>query len=309
MNLAYLKTFVAVAEQRHFARAASICNVSQPAVSHQIAKLEQEVGTKLLNRAARRVSLTVAGEVMLEEARRILAAVDRARERMQTVTSGAIGRIRLGASATPGLYLLPALLAKYRASHPSFDLQFQIGSVNDIAERVIRNDLDMAVISGRPPTTELQTRRLCRDQLLAVRAPDTPAGGKEPLRRADLERQCWILREEGSATRREFDGWIHRHRVTPGRTMAFDGPDAVKRAVMAGLGIAIVSRLTVEDELRARRLVRLNLALPLPARDVHLVDHPQKHHGAACSAMLRLFAATFRGLPIGASALSTTGKV
>ena len=293
MNLTHLKTFVAVAEHRHFARAASACNVSQPAVSHQIAQLEQEIGAKLLNRAARRVSLTVAGEVMLEEARRILAAVDRARERMQEVTSGAVGRIRLGASATPGLYLLPALLAKYRVAHPSFDLEFQIGAVNEIAERVIRNDLDMAVIAGRPPTTELRAKLLCRDQLVAVPAPETAIGGKEPLRRGDLERQCWILREDGSATRRELDGWIHRHRLTPARTMTFDGPDAVKRAVMAGLGIAIVSQLTVEDELKARRLVRLNVALPLPVRDFHLIDHPQKHHGAACSAMLRLMTATF----------------
>jgi LysR family transcriptional regulator, transcriptional activator of the cysJI operon len=212
---------------------------------------------------------------------------------MQEVTSGAVGRIRLGASATPGLYLLPALLAKYRVAHPSFDLHFQIGAVNEIAERVIRNDLDMAVIAGRPPTTELRAKLLCRDQLVAVRAPDTAIGGKEPLRRGDLERQCWILREEGSATRRELDGWIHRHRLTPARTMTFDGPDAVKRAVMAGLGIAIVSQLTVEDELKARRLVRLNVALPLPVRDFHLIDHPQKHHGAACSAMLRLMTATF----------------
>src|SRR5919201_546721 len=162
MNLTHLKTFVTVAELRHFARAASVCNVSQPAVSHQIAQLEADVGAKLLNRAARRVSLTVAGEVMLEEARRILAAVDRARERMQEVTSGAVGRIRLGASATPGLYLLPALLAKYRAAHPTFDLQFQIGAVDDLAQRVIRNDLDMAIIAGRPPTGELRAVPLCR---------------------------------------------------------------------------------------------------------------------------------------------------
>src|SRR5881409_1181372 len=151
MELRQLRTFVAVAELRHFARAASRCNLSQPAVSHQIAQLEASVGVKLLNRAARRVSLTVAGDVMLEEARRILAAVDRARERMHEVGTGAVGRIRLGASATPGLYLLPALLARYRASHPTFDLQFQIGAIDEIAERVIRNDLDMAVIAGRPP--------------------------------------------------------------------------------------------------------------------------------------------------------------
>jgi LysR family transcriptional regulator, transcriptional activator of the cysJI operon len=292
MNLTHLKTFVAVAELRHFARAASTCNVSQPAVSHQIAQLEQEVGAKLLNRTARRVSLTVAGEVMLEEARRILAAVDRARERMHGVTSGAVGRIRLGASATPGLYLVPRLLAIYRAEHPAFELQFEIGGLDDICARVARNDLDMAIIAGVPTTHELRARPLCRDELVAVQAPATRAAAKA-LRRAELEHACWIAREEGSVARRELDAWFHRHRLKPGRLMSFNGPDAVKRAVIAGLGIAIVSKVTVEEELKARRLAQIDVRLPLPARDIYVVDHPQKHHGAACSAMLGLLAATF----------------
>ena len=273
MTFSHLKTFVAVAELRHFARAASTCNVSQPAVSHQIAQLEHEVGAKLLNRTARRVSLTVAGEVMLEEARRILAAVDRARERMHGVTSGAVGRIRLGASATPGLYLVPRLLAIYRAEHPAFELRFEIGVLDDICARVARNDLDMAIIAGVPTTHELRARPLCRDELVAVQAPSTRAAAK--------------------ALRRELDAWFHRHRLKPGRLMSFNGPDAVKRAVIAGLGIAIVSKMTVEEELTTRRLAQIDVRLPLPARDVHVVDHPQKHHGAACSAMLGLLAATF----------------
>src|SRR6266508_3038995 len=122
MELRQLRTFVAVAELHHFARAAGLCHLSQPAVSHQIALLEEELSTRLLNRTARRVSLTVAGEVLLEEARRILAAVDRARERMQEVARGAIGPIRLGATPTPGLDFLPPLLARYRAEYGSYDL-------------------------------------------------------------------------------------------------------------------------------------------------------------------------------------------
>jgi DNA-binding transcriptional LysR family regulator len=296
MNLTHLKTFVAVAELRHFARAASVCNVSQPAVSHQIALLEETVGAKLLNRTARRVSLTVAGEVMLEEARRILAAVDRARERMHEVTSGAVGRIRLGASATPGLYILPPLLVQYRAAHPNFDLQFQIGAVDEIAERVARNDLDMAIIAGRPPVVELRARPLCRDDLVLVSVhPPRSGGSRTTPRRADLVKDCWIMREEGSATRRDVDAWLHRHRLEPERTMTFSGPDAVKRAVMAGLGIAVVSKLTVEEDLKARRLALVNLRLALPSRAINVIDHPQKHHGAACRAMLSLLAASFDG--------------
>src|SRR5438046_2548282 len=206
MEVRDVRTFVAVAELRHFARAASLCNLSQPAVSHQVARLEEEVGARLLNRASRRVSLTVAGEVFLEETRRILGAVDRAHERMQEVARGAVGRIRLGATATPGLYFLPPLLATYRSEHESYDLRFELA---------------------------------------------------------------------------------------PARTMTFDGPDAVKRAVMAGLGIAMASRLTVAEDLATRRLVSVPVKAVLPTRDFSIVDHPQKHHGAACGAMLQLLERSF----------------
>src|SRR3990170_1916309 len=118
MELRPLHTFVAVAELRHFARAADRCNLSQPAVSHQIRLLEEELGTRLLNRDGRRVSLTLAGELLLEDARRILASVERARERVQSVSSGTLGRVRIGATETAGLYLLPAMLDRYRLGAP-----------------------------------------------------------------------------------------------------------------------------------------------------------------------------------------------
>ena len=293
MELRQLRTFVAVAELRHFARAASLCNLSQPAVSHQIALLEEEVGAKLLNRAPRRVSLTVAGEVFLEEARRILGGVDRARERMQEVARGAVGRIRLGATATPGLYLLPPLLAKYRGEHESYDLRFEIGPIHTIAERVARNDLDMAIVAGDVPSGELQARSVSQDELVIIAAPNAPLIRARTLKPNQLEAETWILREEGSDTRRQTATWWHRHRLAPNRTMAFDNPDAVNRAVMASLGIAMVSRLTVADDLASRRLVVVPVKNGLPTREFLVVDHPQKHHGAACRAMLQLLERTF----------------
>jgi LysR family transcriptional regulator, transcriptional activator of the cysJI operon len=293
MELRLLRTFVAVAELRHFARAASLCNLSQPAVSHQIALLEEEVGAKLLNRAARRVSLTVAGEVFLEEARRILAAVDRAHERMQEVARGAVGRIRLGATATPGLYLLPPLLASYRGEHESYDLRFEIAPVHDIAERVARNDLDMAIIAGPLPSGELQARSLTTDELVIIAPPTAAVARARALKPNQLGTETWIVREEASDTRRQLVAWWHRHRLAPTRTMTFDHPDAAKRAVMAGLGIAMVSRLTVAEDLATRRLAVVPVRATLPTRDFVVVDHPQKHHGAACRAMLALLGRTF----------------
>jgi DNA-binding transcriptional LysR family regulator len=293
MELRQLRTFVAVAELRHFARAASLCNLSQPAVSHQIALLEEELGAKLLNRAARRVSLTVAGEVFLEEARRILGALNRAHERMQEVVRGAVGRIRLGATATPGLYLLPPLLATYRGEHESYDLRLEIAPVHEIAERVARNDLDMAIIAGPLPSGELQARSLSADEFVVVAAPNAPLAHARTVKPTQLDTETWIMREEGSDTRRQLAAWWHRHRLSPARTMTFDNPDAVKRAVMGGLGIAMVSRLTVADELAARKLWVVPVKAALPTREFLVVDHPQKHHGAACRAMLQLLGQAF----------------
>jgi DNA-binding transcriptional LysR family regulator len=292
MEMRQLRTFVAVAELRHFARAASLRHLSQPAVSHQIALLEEEVGATLLNRA-RRVSLTVAGEVFLDEARRILGAVDRAHERMQEVARGAVGRIRLGATATPGSYLLPALLARYRREHESYDLHFEIGPIHAIAERVARNDLDLAIVAGAPPSAELQARGLSRDEFVLIAPPKSPLARAGVVRPNRLEAETWLLREEGSDTRRQMAAWWHRQRLAPARTMTFDNPDAVKRAVMAGLGVAMVSRLTVEEDLANRRVAAVRITIGLPTREFFVVDHPHKHHGAACRAMLQLLERAF----------------
>ena len=287
MELRQLRTFVAVAELRHFARAASVCNLSQPAVSHQIALLEEEVGARLLNRAARNVSTTVAGEVLLKEAKCILAAVDRTHERMQAVVRGAVGRIRLGATPTPGLYLLPPLLAKYRAAHQDYDFRFEIGSVQSIAERVARNDLDMAIVAGPLPSHDLQARPLSSDEFVVVAPADSPLAKARNVKTSQLAGETWLLREEGSDTRRQVVAWWHRRRIAPTRTMTFDGPSAVKRAVMAGLGIAMVSRHTIADDLKSRRLASVVIKCDLPTRGFFVVDHPQKHHGVACHAMLQ----------------------
>ena len=292
MELRQLRTFVAVAELQHFARAASLCNLSQPAVSHQIALLEEEVGATLLNRA-RRVSLTVAGEVFLEEARRILGAVDRAHERMQEVARGATGRIRLGATATPGLYLLPTLLAKYRSAHEHYDLRFEIGPIHVIAERVARNELDMGVVAGALPSGELRARGLSRDEFVIIAPSKSPLARARAVKPNQLETETWLLREEGSDTRRQLASWWHRQRLAPTRTMTFDNPDAIKRAVMAGLGVAMVSRLTVEEDLVSRRVAPVHIKTELPTREFFVVDHLHKHHGAACRAMLQLLERTF----------------
>jgi DNA-binding transcriptional LysR family regulator len=290
MNLAHLRTFQAVAELRHFAKAADRCNLSQPAVSHQIAQLEEEVGARLFNRTGRTVSLTVVGEVLLEEARRVLSTLDRAEERVREAARGAIGRIRFGATPTAGLYLLGELIAKYQQRHPAFELHLEIAQEGNLLDRVARNELDMAVLAGDVPTSDLRAVPIAEDHLVAVASPSLKRkAGARPNLNELLREVTWLLREPGSDTRRQVERWFERHKLMPVRTLTLTGPDAVKRAAEAGLGVGIISKRCVEADLRPKgRLALLAITPALPVRSYSLVDHRHKHHGAACRAMLAM---------------------
>jgi len=283
MTKTHLETFRAVAELKHFAKAAAVRHLSQPAVSHQIAQLEDEVGARLFNRKGRSISLTVVGEVLLEEAHRVLSAIDRAEERVREAARGAIGRVRFGVSQTAGLYLLNELLVRYREAHPAYELHIEVASEASLLDRVSRNELDLVVAAGAVPTSDLRMAPLARDRLVAVAAPGVVAGRSA---RDVLKQQPWLLREPGSDTRRRTEQWFERTRTSPARVVTVPGPCGVKRAALAGLGIGVLSSRCVAADLDEGALAPLALTPALPERMFHVIDHPQKHHGVACRAML-----------------------
>lgn len=292
MDLRLLPTFVAVAECRHFGRAASLVNLSQPAVSHQIAQLEDALGARLFNRDGRRVTLTVAGEALLEEARGILEAAARAEGRLRDVTSGAVGRVRIGASATAALYFLPAMLGRYRKDFPRFDSPLVIEAAADLEDKVVRNQLDMAVIAADRPHGELRAIELASDPFVLI----APAGRfpRERIGTAALAAVDWIVREEGADARRQALAWLERRRIAPARLVTINGPAAVVEAVASGLGVALISQAAAAAAAKAGRIAIVRAAGALPVRAFWLVDHPHKHHGAACKAMLAMLTSSDR---------------
>jgi DNA-binding transcriptional LysR family regulator len=151
----------------------------------------------------------------------------------------------------------------------------------------------MAILAGPPPAGELRARHLIDDELVIIVRPDSPLATVRSVKPRQLESEAWVLREEGSDTRRQLTTWWHRHRLAPAQTSTFMHPDGVKRAVIAGFGLAMVSKLTVEDEVRRKHLAIVGIKGDLPSRPIVVVDHPQKHHGAACRAMLQVLETTF----------------
>jgi DNA-binding transcriptional LysR family regulator len=188
------------------------------------------------------------------------------------------------------LYLLGELIAEYRQRHPAYELHLEIAQEGNLLDRVARNELDMAVLAGDVATSDLRAVPIADDHLIAMASRSLARkAGTRPDLHVLLREATWLLREPGSDTRRQVDRWFERHKLTPVRTLTLTGPDAVKPAAEAGLGVGIISKRCIEADLRPKsRLPLLAITPPLPVRRYSLVDHRHKHHGAACRAMLAM---------------------
>jgi DNA-binding transcriptional LysR family regulator len=263
MNLNHLFLFRAVAEAGSFSRAAESVYVSQPAISMQVAELEAQLDLTLFHRLPRGVKLTAAGQLLFGYAQRLGALADEAQRAMAELKGLHRGRLSIGASTTIGVYLLPDLLGEYRRRYPEIDLQFDIANTEQIVNRLVDGTLDAGLTEGLPPNRdELDNVIFLRDELVPIVRPDHPglATGSEPLTLRELCAEPMILREPGSGTREVIEGALAKRRQKLQRiAMVLGSTEAIKRAVAAGLGVAIVSHLTIQTELALGRLAILSV--------------------------------------------------
>ena len=268
MNLNHLFLFRAVAEAGGFSRAAERVHVSQPAISMQVGELEEHLGLTLFHRLGRGVKLTAAGELLLGYAQRLGALAAEAERAMAEVRGLRRGHLAIGASTTIGVYLLPNLLGEYRRLYPDIDLQFDIANTEDIERRLADGTLDAGITEGLPPNSEeLETLVFLRDQLVPIARPDHPRlkPASRPLTLGQLCAEPMIVREAGSGTREVIERALaKRGQKLQRTTMVLGSTEAIKRAVAAGLGVAIVSHLTIQTELASGQLAIL------PVRGFHL---------------------------------------
>lgn len=279
MELRELATFVKVAESGSFTRAAESLNLSQPAVTRQIAHLERELHTPLLDRLGRRARLTSAGEALYASAVEILRLEQEAHRAVNDVMEGSVGQLTLGASTTAATYVLPALLQRFREGFPGVDLSVSTGASTQILEKVRANTVDAGIVThpGKPvgmrvlPVTDLE--------MVVVLPLDHPLSGTNSkgkkkntkgtsLGAADLSGCPMILMHEETHLRRYVDTLLAEKEVSVQVTMELDSVEAIKKMVEAGLGVSILPRVAVLAEEEAGRLAVLPLmeASLLPRR-------------------------------------------
>lgn len=270
MNRNHLALFQVVAQSGSISRGAEMARISQPAVSKQIAELEDALGVRLLERLPRGCRLTEAGTILADYAQRWLSLETEAARAIEEYRGMKRGRLALGASLTIGGYLLPGVIAEFHRKFPEIELQIEMANTEHIQQLLLDGPIELGLTEGPLESEELESTVFFKDELVAIAPAGHPLLKKGNVTVREICREPFILREEGSGTRAVVERALrrHGHKIKPLLSLA--SPEAIKNAVAAGLGIAIVSRLIVALELQAGSLGIIPLKDLTIQRPLHL---------------------------------------
>jgi DNA-binding transcriptional LysR family regulator len=293
-TLHQLAVFRAVARQLNFTRAAVELHLTQPAVSRQIQLLEDTLGAAVFERVGRRIRLTDAGADVLIYAQRISALLDELQAVLRARDGLRRGALRLIATTTAGEYLLPPLVADFRRAHPGIHVSLRVANREQVLAALANGDVDMAVM-GRPPARpDWDSVAILPNELVAIVQGHHPLLGGAPVSPARLAGETFFLRETGSGTRLAAEEFLRQAGVSLDDAVELGSDSAIKQVVMAGLGMAILSRQAIELELSVGRLAVLAVrGLPLQ-REWFLVCPAERRSQPAGLAFRRLVESTVK---------------
>jgi DNA-binding transcriptional LysR family regulator len=293
MELSQLRYLVALAEERHFTRAAAREHIAQPALSQQIRRLEGEVGLALVERTTRRVAITDAGLLLVDRARRILAELDAADTELQALRGLQTGHVSVGALHTMGPVDLSLVLAIFHRRHPAVELSVREQSSEELAEMLRVDELDLAFLSvtERIERHGLGCHQLVSEGLVAILPRDHPLGGRRRVRMADLAGEPFISFREGARLRELLVSAARQAGFEPRIKLESNEAQRIRRLVARGMGVAILPR---SDAMSPGADVAVaTLVSPSLARDITLAWREGRRLSPAAAEFLALARTTF----------------
>jgi len=283
-----LQVFHTVARLLSFTKAAETLHMTQPAVTFQVRQLEEHFNTRLFDRTHNRISLTDAGTKVYEYADGIFELYAEMENAIREMTGEISGALTIGASTTIAEYMLPTLLGDFKEKYPEVTIHLKVSNSEGIVSMVENNTIDLGVVESPVGNKNLVVESCKRDRLVAIVPPGHPLEGKGAIEFSELLEFPFICREEGSGTREVINEYLHKLQHSGAAlkiAMELGSPEAVKGAVEAGMGVSVVSRATIQKELRLNTLVELNLDPPLD-RPFSFVHQKQKFRLRAMEELL-----------------------
>jgi LysR family transcriptional regulator, low CO2-responsive transcriptional regulator len=292
VTLRQLRTFKTVADLTSFSLAAQRLKLSQPSVSYQVKELEEALGLPLLDRLGKRVQLTEAGSVLYGYARRMLDTLDEASVELEEMRGIQRGSLRVGASTTVGIYLLPAALGAFKKLHPGLVISLEIGSRARVQDQVLRNELDLAVVGPALKDADLAIIPFLSDELVVVAPAGHPLASRRKLTLKEVADEPFIMREASSGSRWSLEKEARKAGAKLSVAMELGSNGAIKHAVESGLGLAVISRYAAALEFSSGRLVELDVrGFPI-RRDWHIVHLRRRKLPASVHAFIDFLKAT-----------------
>lgn len=284
LNLHLLRLFATVARLGSFSRAAEALHISQPAVSKGVREFEAQIGSRLLERGPGGLRLTQAGSVLVAHAQIVFAAERAAEADLAALRGLQAGILAVGASTTIATYLLPPVLGAFHRAHPGIEVRLAIGNTQDIVDRLLARDLDIALVEGPVHADGITWRPWRPDELFLVAAPTHRfARAEGPVPAALLAEEIVCVREAGSGTREVVATALAAAGIVPRRMIEIGSTEAIKQVVAAGLGVAIVSATAASDQIALGRLVRIPLAGLTVSRMLTRLSLPGRQPSAAAA--------------------------
>ena len=288
MNRNHLALFHAVAQAGGISRGAERLHVSQPAVSKQIKELEDALGIRLLERLPRGSRLTDGGKLLAQYVQRMAVVEEETARAIEEFRGLKRGRLAVGASTTIGAYLLPQVFGEFHRQHPEIELQLEIANTETIQNQLMEGSIEVGLTEGLMEAEHLDSEVFHEDELVAIAPRGHPLLKQKRVTARELCREPFILREAGSGTRAVVERALGKRGLTVKPVLSLASPEAIKRAVIAGVGIAIVSRLAISCELQIGSLAVVPIKDLAIRRPLHLQKLRSKNPSPAVSQFLKL---------------------
>ncbi len=286
LNFHQLYIFYTVARVGSFSKAAQQLSISQPAVSIQIREMERTMGTPLLLRRRGDHQLTETGRIAFDYAQRLFALSDEMQQVLADLRGVRAGTLTLGASTTPGEYVLPALIGRFQQRFPGVEVALHIANSQRIVQQIQRREMDLAVVGSKVEDPELVVEPYVQDEIVIIAAPSHPLAQQKVVPMKALEGQPFVQREEGSATRRIAEAYLQEQGIRIKGVVQVSSNEALKRTVAAGSALGLVSRHALGPELAASLLTVLPVEGWRCTRPLSIVYRKDKHLTAAQQAFL-----------------------
>ncbi|QDP39184.1 selenium metabolism-associated LysR family transcriptional regulator [Radiobacillus deserti] len=251
MNIQVLKTFLLVVETGSINQAAKSLYLSQPAITKQIRQLEEEYGALLFDRSDGRLTLTDSGNILYPFAKTMVQDYNLSKEAVAANLEGYEETLNIGASLTIGEYLLPRLLGTFKKQYPDYHLSLVVENTPQILTHLTDDKIDLALVEGLVETSHLSVERLKEDELVLIHSPEHSWSTRENIALEELTHERMIWREPSSGTRAIIENFLTEWGILEKieSYMELGSTQSIKSAVEAGLGVSIVSKLTVAREI------------------------------------------------------------